>query len=98
MRLAPLARAAWVALVVLAIGGGAHLWHHFADPDCETTARGPAHPCSACAALHGGLLAGPSEPALTPPPGVSAHLTLPPTATRAAHVAPVGPPRGPPTA
>ena len=98
MRLAPLARAAWVALVVLAVGVAGHLWHHITDQDCESAARGPAHACSACSALHGGVLTGQSEPALSPPPSEPGHLTLPPTETGVTRVAPVGPPRGPPIA
>ena len=96
--LAPLARTAWVALVVLALGGAGHLWHHLVDPECESTVQGSEHACAACSALHGGILAGPSEPALAPPPIASAHLPLHPTETGLAHVAPVGPPRGPPAA
>ncbi|MGH7730733.1 MAG: hypothetical protein ACRENJ_05710 [Candidatus Eiseniibacteriota bacterium] len=94
----PLARIAWAGLLVLALGATGHLWHHLTDPDCESRVQGSAHACPACSALHGGILAGQGELALSPPPSGPARLTLPPTDTDAAHAAPVGPPRGPPTA
>jgi hypothetical protein len=90
--------AAWAALLVFAVGGAGHLWHHLSDLDCESTIPGSVHACAACSALHGGILAGQGEPALTPPPSGPARVTLPPTEAGVAHLAPVGPPRGPPTA
>jgi hypothetical protein len=93
-----LAKAAWVALAVLAIGGASHLWHHLTDSDCESPDQGASHACSACSALHGGMLAGESQPASTPPPSTRSRFVLPATGIRVAHVAPVGPPRGPPAA
>ena len=98
LRFPPIARAAWIALVGLAIGGAVHGWHHVADPLCESPDLGSTHACAACSALHGGVLAGQSDPALTPPPTGPAHLTLLPAEPRVAHDAPVGPPRGPPAA
>ena len=53
-------------LAALLVGYAAHGWHHLSDPDCDT-ARGPgAHPCVACAALHGSVLLGDALPSAAP--------------------------------
>lgn len=52
---APFAAFATCALLLLALGGAAHLEHHIADPHCD---RGPApesHACG-CSSLHGGAI------------------------------------------
>ena len=95
---APLVRCAWVALMVLAIGGASHLAHHLADADCERVAEGAPHACAACAAFHGGLLAGASQPLPAPAPRSDSHFIVHPIAIQDTHAASVGPPRGPPTA
>ena len=86
---------AWTSLLVLAIGAGAHLWHHLTDPDCESPGRA-GHACSACAAFHGGALAGHSEAAEAPPPTTPSRFLLPATDCASAYATPVGPTRGPP--
>ena len=91
--------AAWVslALLVLLSGAGAHLSHHLADPDCG--APGPdAHPCTACAPLHGGAVAAhhdaPAPPSLAgvPRPAPIAAGAAPRTVATSAH--PRAPPQG----
>jgi hypothetical protein len=91
--------AAWVtmALLVLLSGAGAHLSHHLADPECG--APGPdAHPCTACAPLHGGAVAAPHpapappSPAATPSPLAVATVAAPGAVATSAH--PRAPPQG----
>jgi len=97
MRLDRLATIAWVLLLVLTLGAAGHLWHHLTDSDCESAQRG-GHACSACAAFHGGVLAGHSDVAEAPPPSTPSHLDLSATGSESAYRSPVGPTRGPPTA
>lgn len=90
---------AWAALLVLALGAAGHLRHHLTDPDCESPgARGSSHACAACAAFHGGVLAGHDDVALIPPPRPSSRISLPATEHTVVHECPVGPTRGPPAA
>jgi hypothetical protein len=88
---------AWASLLVLTLGAAGHLWHHLTDPDCESPQRG-GHACAACAAFHGGALAGHAEPAVAPPPSAPSRSFLPATDCESAFASPVGPTRGPPTA
>ena len=97
MHLDRLATIAWVSLLVLTLGAAGHLWHHLTDPDCENPLRG-GHACSACAAFHGGVLAGHGDVAAAPPPTTPSRLNLSSTDSECAYASPVGPTRGPPTA
>lgn len=97
MRLDRLATIAWVSLLVLTLGAAGHLWHHLTDADCESPLRG-GHACSACAAFHGGVLAGHSDVAAAPPPSTPSRLNFSATDCESVHASPVGLTRGPPTA
>ena len=86
---------AWASLLILGLGAAGHLWHHLTDADCEGS--GPTgHACSACAAFHGGALAGHTEAAVATPPSAPSRLHLPATDCVSAYATPVGPTRGPP--
>jgi len=88
---------AWTSLLVLSLGAAGHLWHHLTDSDCESSGRA-GHACAACAAFHGGALAGSEDAAVAPPPGAPSRFHLPATDWACVYASPVGPTRGPPTA
>ena len=90
-----IAAIAWTSLLVLGLGAAGHLWHHLTDTDCESPLRG-GHACSACAAFHGGALAGHSEAPAVSPPSTPSRFLLPATDGAIAYASPVGPTRGPP--
>src|SRR5262245_41599225 len=92
-------RVATVPVALFTVGMAAHVAHPFRDPDCDDSGRPLAHPCVACAALHGGVEI--PEDAVVPVPvwtsGTSERPTLIAAAPQAAARRDAAP-RAPPAA
>lgn len=93
-----LARAAALAIVLLALGAAAHFEHHLLGPDCESGPTSSSHPCASCSVLHGGTLAESTVTGIAPTASrpTESHNpgTVAPAATIPGSCAPRGPPLG----
>ncbi len=93
----PARRASALLLIaVLVLGGAAHLWHHLTDPDCGEGHGPAAHPCVACAALHGAAVVASTITATPPAPFTPSPLFAPAALAPVSATRVCGDPRAPP--